>query len=175
VAKTLIQHLIGWTARREAYGPEVSRTLEGILATEISPELVPSDEGGAMQSTQSLIGPYALQDFTLHYATRFGFGPQKIAFLQHAAWGDVRAGAWPPHVAKDDQRAYTLPETLTWLEVFTRRFYQTSQFKRSAMPNGPKLTSAGALSPRGDWRMPSDSSAKVWLDELAALKAELGA
>ncbi len=174
VAKTLIQHLIAWTSRREAYGPEVSATLDKILATEISPELVPPGAEGAIQSTESAIGPYALQDFTLHYAARFGFGPQKIAFLAEAAWGDAQSGAWPAHVAEAERCAYDLPEIVTWLGVFARRFYQTSQFKRSALPNGPKLTSAGALSPRGDWRMPSDSSARVWLDELAALKRELG-
>lgn len=175
VAKTLIQHLIAWTARRDAYGPEVSATLTAILATEISPELVPPGGEGAIQSTQSAIGPYALQDFTLHYAARFGFGPQKIAFLQHAAWGDAARGGWPNHVAEDERGAYAMDEIVKWLEVFTKRFYQTSQFKRSAMPNGPKVTSAGALSPRGDWRMPSDSSAKVWLDEIEALKGELRA
>ena len=174
VAKTLIQHLIAWTSRRQAYGPDVSATLDRILATEISPELVPPGAEGAIQSTQSVIGPYALQDFTLHYAARYGFGPSKIAFLAEAAWGDAARGAWPAHVAEAEQRAYDLAGIVQWLEVFTRRFYQTSQFKRSAMPNGPKLTSAGALSPRGDWRMPSDSSAAVWLDEIAALKVELG-
>jgi NAD+ synthase (glutamine-hydrolysing) len=174
VAKTLIQHLIAWTSRRQAYGPDASRTLDRILATEISPELVPPGAEGALQSTQSVIGPYALQDFTLHYAARFGFGPEKIAFLAHSAWRDAQSGAWPAHIAEAERTGYDLPEIIRWLEVFTRRFYQTSQFKRSAMPNGPKLTSAGALSPRGDWRMPSDSSAKVWLDELSALKAELG-
>ena len=174
VAKTLIQHLIAWTARRESYGPDVSATLEAILATEISPELVPPGAEGAIQSTQSTIGPYALQDFTLHYAARFGFGPEKIAFLQHAAWGDAARGEWPAHVTDADRGAYDLAEIVRWLEVFTKRFYQTSQFKRSAMPNGPKLTSAGALSPRGDWRMPSDSSAGVWLDEIKTLKDELG-
>jgi NAD+ synthase (glutamine-hydrolysing) len=174
VPKTLIQHLIAWVARRSEFGPEVSHCLEAILDTEISPELVPQDDGAGIQSTESVIGPYALQDFTLHYAVRFGYGPQKIAFLAHAAWGDLERGSWPPHVAEADRRAYTLPEIIQWLEVFTGRFYGFAQFKRSAMPNGPKLTSAGALSPRGDWRMPSDSSAKVWTAEIAALKAELG-
>ena len=174
VAKTLIQHLIAWTSRRNAYGAAVSATLDKILATEISPELVPAGAKGAIQSTQSAIGPYALQDFTLHYAARFGFGPEKIAFLAEAAWGDAQRGAWPAHVAEAERCAYSLSDIVKWLEVFTKRFYQTSQFKRSAMPNGPKLTSAGALSPRGDWRMPSDSSARAWLDEIAALKREIG-
>jgi len=174
VPKTLIQHLIAWVARRTEFGGAVSRRLEAILDTEISPELVPQEGAADIQSTESVIGPYALQDFTLHYAARFGFGPAKIAFLAHQAWGDVTRGTWPPHVPEADRRAYTLAEIVKWLEVFAWRFYGFSQFKRSAMPNGPKLTSAGALSPRGDWRMPSDSSAKVWKDEIAALKAELG-
>ena len=174
VAKTLIQHLIAWTSRRETCGRAVSDVLDAILHTEISPELIPADADGAIQSTQSVIGPYALQDFTLHYAVRFGFGPAKIAFPQHAAWGSADQGDWPPHVALADRRAYGLDDILRWLEVFARRFYGQSQFKRSAMPNGPKLTSAGALSPRGDWRMPSDSPAAAWLADLAALRAELG-
>lgn len=174
VAKTLIQHLIAWVARRAEFGADVSSRLTAILDTEISPELVPQENDEDIQSTESVIGPYALQDFNLHYATRFGFGPEKIAFLAHQAWGDVTRGTWPPHVPEDERRAYTLKDIVYWLEVFARRFYAASQFKRSAMPNGPKLTSAGALSPRGDWRMPSDSSARVWLDEIGALKHELG-
>ena len=90
------------------------------------------------------------------------------------AIGHAAAGDWPPHVAGAKKRAYTMDETLRWLEVFSKRFYETAQFKRTAMPNGPKLTSAGALSPRGDWRAPSDASARVWLERIAALKAELG-
>jgi NAD+ synthase (glutamine-hydrolysing) len=174
VAKTLIQHLIAWAARRDEYGPDVSKTLMDILGTEISPELIPAGESGAIQSTQDVIGPYPLQDFTLHYVVRYGFSPAKIAFLQQAAWGDAQRGLWPAHVADADKRSVSIHETLKWLEVFARRFYGQSQFKRSAMPNGPKLTSAGALSPRGDWRMPSDSSARLWLDAIDALKDELG-
>ncbi|MFP4518897.1 MAG: NAD(+) synthase [Oceanicaulis sp.] len=174
VAKTLIQHLIAWVARRAEFGGEVSACLQAILDTEISPELVPQEDETDIQSTESTIGPYALQDFTLHYAARFGFGPEKIAFLAHQAWGEVTRGSWPPHVPDADRCAYTLQEIVHWLEVFAWRFYAFSQFKRSAMPNGPKLTSAGALSPRGDWRMPSDSSARVWKDEIARLKDELG-
>ena len=174
VAKTLIQHLIAWAARRGEFGDAVSRTLDDILSAEITPELVPAGEDGAVQSTEAAIGPYALHDFFLHYALRFGFGPQKIAFLARAAWGDAATGAWPPHVAGAKKRAYAMDETLRWLEVFSKRFYETAQFKRTAMPNGPKLTSAGALSPRGDWRAPSDASARVWLDAIAALRAELG-
>ncbi|GGE46208.1 NAD(+) synthase [Marinicauda pacifica] len=174
VAKTLIQHLIAWVARREEFGAPVSKTLNAILETEISPELIPSAADEPLQSTESTIGPYSLQDFNLHHAMRFGLGPAKIAFLAERAWSDRTRGDWPSHIAIDKQGEYTLEEIVRWLEVFCRRFFQTSQFKRSAMPNGPKVTSAGALSPRGDWRMPSDSSARVWMDELAALRRELG-
>ncbi|MEO1040262.1 MAG: NAD(+) synthase [Pseudomonadota bacterium] len=174
VAKTLIQHLIHWCADREEYGADVSAVLLRILDTEISPELVPAGADGAIQSTQDIIGPYPLQDFNLHYAARYGLGPAKIAFLAHRAWGEAEHGRWPAHTDADDRRAYALEEIVDWLDVFAHRFYQTSQFKRSAMPNGPKVTSAAALSPRGDWRAPSDVSARVWRDEIAALKTELG-
>ncbi len=173
VAKTLIQHLIHWVAERETFGRAVSGVLERILSTEISPELVPAGEAGAIQSTEDAIGPYPLQDFNLHYAARFGFGPAKIAFLSHAAWGDKDRGRWPDHAASADRRAYDAGEIVKWLEVFAKRFYASSQFKRSAMPNGPKVTSAGSLSPRGDWRAPSDASANAWLSEIEALKREL--
>lgn len=173
VAKTLIQHLIGWAARREEYGPEVSRALMAVLNTEISPELVPAGADGAIQSTEAAIGPYPLNDFFLHYVVRHGFSPAKIAFLAEQAWGDASAGDWPPHVADADRRAFDRATILHWLGEFARRFYGNSQFKRSAIPNGPKLTSAGALSPRGDWRMPSDSSARLWRDAVQALKDAL--
>lgn len=173
VAKTLIQHLIGWAARREEYGADVSRALMDVLNTEISPELVPAGADGAIQSTEAAIGPYPLNDFFLHYVVRHGFSPAKIAFLAEQAWGDADRGDWPNHVADADRRAFDRETILHWLSAFARRFFGTSQFKRSAVPNGPKLTSAGALSPRGDWRMPSDSSAKVWQDAVQALRDEL--
>ena len=173
VAKTLIQHLIGWAARREEYGAEVSRALMDVLNTEISPELVPAGADGAIQSTEAAIGPYPLNDFFLHYVVRYGFTPAKIAFLAEQAWLDAETGDWPPHVADADRRAFDRETILHWLGEFARRFFGNSQFKRSAIPNGPKLTSAGALSPRGDWRMPSDSSAKVWREAVQALKDEL--
>ena len=172
--KTLIQHLIRWCVETRQYDETVGETLLKILATEISPELVPADKDGSIQSTEATIGPYALQDFNLYYATRYGFGPAKIAFLAQHAWSDARRGEWPAHLSEDDKQAYSLEEIIRWLEVFAKRFYQTSQFKRSALPNGPKITSGGALSPRGDWRAPSDASAAIWLDELRAMKAELG-
>ncbi len=129
---------------------------------------MPADANGAIQSTESLIGPYALHDFTLHYVARYGYRPSKIAFLALNAWGDAARGAWPADVAAAARKAYGLAEIRSWMSVFLKRFFETSQFKRSALPNGPKISSAGALSPRGDWRAPSDSVARVWLDELEA-------
>ena len=167
VPKTLIQHLIGWVARSGRFAPEVNRTLEAILATEISPELVPVEAGETLQSTEAKIGPYALQDFNLYYTLRFGFRPSKIAFLALHAWGDAARGAWPPHFPEERRREFMLAEIRQWLELFLRRFFGFSQFKRSAMPNGPKVSHGGALSPRGDWRAPSDGNATAWLEELA--------
>ena len=167
VPKTLIQHLIRWVVNTGQFAPDVGETLEGILATEISPELVPVEEGAKPQSTEAKIGPYALQDFNLYYTLRFGFRPSKIAFLAMHAWSDAEKGAWPPHFPHDRRVAFALPEIRHWLEVFLRRFFAFSQFKRSAMPNGPKVAAGGSLSPRGDWRAPSDGNAAVWLAELA--------
>jgi NAD+ synthase (glutamine-hydrolysing) len=168
VAKTLIQHLIRFVAASGDLGPETAPILYDILATEISPELVPPGADGLIQSTESVVGPYALQDFNLFYATRLGFSPSKIAYLSWNAWADTGGGAWPPNTPETARRAYSLAEIKHWLEVFLLRFYQLSQFKRSALPNGPKISSGGSLSPRGDWRAPSDASATVWLDELRA-------
>jgi NAD+ synthase (glutamine-hydrolysing) len=169
VPKTLIQFLIRWCIRTGQYDAETDRILTAILAQEISPELVPADaETGAMQSTESMIGPYALNDFFAHYVLRHGLAPSKIAFLCWHAWRDVDAGAWPEDFPADARVAYDLPTIRRWLESFCRRFFQTSQFKRSALPNGPKVSAGGAVSPRGDWRAPSDGTARVWLEELAA-------
>jgi NAD+ synthase (glutamine-hydrolysing) len=167
VAKTLIQHLIRWVAASELVSPAAKKLLHKILDTEISPELVPAKKG-AMQSTQSVVGPYELQDFNLYYVTRYGLRPSKIAFLAWHAWRRVDAGAWPPGFPDDAKHAHSLKEIKRWLAEFLRRFFQASQFKRSAMPNAPKVTSGGSLSPRGDWRAPSDGNARVWLDELNA-------
>ena len=134
--------------------------LYDILATEISPELVPAGADGAIQSTESVVGPYALQDFNLFYTTRYGFRPSKIAYLSWNAWHDVEAGRGRPNTPAVARRAYSLPEIKHWLRVFLLRFFQLSQFKRSALPNGPKISSGGSLSPRGDWRAPSDSEAR---------------
>ncbi|WP_270935805.1 NAD(+) synthase [Falsiroseomonas oryzae] len=167
VPKTLIQHLIRWVAEEGVFGAAAKPVLLDILATEISPELVPGSGGDQpAQKTEDFVGPYALQDFTLFYTTRFGFRPSKIAFLAWHAWRDARVGAWPPHTPPDKRIAYDLPTIGRWLGVFVRRFFATSQFKRSALPNGPKVSSGGSLSPRGDWRAPSDASATAWLADL---------
>ncbi len=168
VAKTLIQHLIRWVAAHGQFEAQTNQILLSVLDTEISPELVPADAAGAIQSTQAIVGPYELQDFHLYYITRFGLRPSKVAFLAWHAWRDTAEGAWPPHFPPEARNAYDLPTIGRWLEVFLTRFFGFSQFKRSAMPNGPKVVSGGNLSPRGDWRAPSDGSARVWLDELKA-------
>jgi len=164
VTKTLIQHLIRFVAESGDVGPEASAVLLDILGTEISPELVPAQDG-QMQSTQDKVGPYALQDFNLYYLARFGMAPSKIAYLALQAWGDVDRGAWPRSAPAPDRRAFTLDEIKGWLRLFLIRFF-ANQFKRSCLPNGPKISSGGSLSPRGDWRAPSDARAGVWLEEL---------
>jgi NAD+ synthase (glutamine-hydrolysing) len=168
LAKTLIQHLIRWVVKTGQLEAAASETLLAILDTEISPELVPADASGAIQSTQAKVGPYELQDFSLYHITRFGLRPSKVAFLAWHAWRDVAVGRWPPNFPDGVRNAYALEEIKRWLGVFLFRFFEISQFKRSAMPNGPKVISGGALSPRGDWRAPSDGTARVWLDELEA-------
>ncbi len=164
--KTMIQHLIRWIISSGQFSPEVSETLGAILGTEISPELVPAEDGKALQSTEAKIGPYALQDFNLFHVLRYGFRPSKIAFLSMHAWGDAAAGEWPPGFPEAQRIAYDLPEIRKWLRVFLQRFFGFSQFKRSAMPNGPKISAGGSLSPRGDWRAPSDGNARIWVEEL---------
>jgi NAD+ synthase (glutamine-hydrolysing) len=166
LAKTLIQHLIRFVAASGEVSPETARVLDDILATEISPELVPPGADGLIQSTESIVGPYALQDFNLYYTTRYGFRPSKIAYLAWNAWHDAARGTWPANIPQAARHAYSLSEIKAWLRVFLRRFFQLSQFKRSALPNGPKISSGGSLSPRGDWRAPSDGNAAVWLAEL---------
>jgi len=168
VPKTLIQHLIRWVAETAIFGAEAKPVLLDILATEISPELVPggADEDQPAQRTEDIVGPYALQDFHLYHITRYGFRPSKVAFLAWHAWRDAGNGAWPPHTPAEKRVSYDLPAITRWLRVFVRRFFATSQFKRSALPNGPKVSSGGSLSPRGDWRAPSDASAAAWLAEM---------
>jgi NAD+ synthase (glutamine-hydrolysing) len=164
--KTLIQHMLRWAIASAQFEAPVSEVLARILDTEISPELVPPDATGAIQSTQSVIGPYELQDFHLFQVLRWGFGPGKAAFLAEHAWGDATRGAWPRGIEAADRRSYDLPVIKHWLGVFLRRFFGQSQFKRSAVPNGPKISSGGSLSPRGDWRAPSDGLADAWLEAL---------
>jgi NAD+ synthase (glutamine-hydrolysing) len=169
VPKTLIQHLIRWVIGSGQFSPAVGEILASILDTEISPELVPGD---VLQSTESKIGPYALHDFTLFHVLRYGFRPSKIAFLAWHAWRDPDTGAWPANFPAAKRLAYDLPEIRKWLDVFCRRFFGFAQFKRSAMPNGPKVSAGGSLSPRGDWRAPSDSTARAWLRDLDQWDAE---
>ncbi|WP_394646565.1 NAD(+) synthase [uncultured Sphingomonas sp.] len=163
VPKTLIQFLIRWAIGTDQYDRDTDAVLEAILGQEISPELVP---GAALQSTESKIGPYALNDFFAHYLIRHGLSPSKVAFLAWHAWHDASTGRWPIGYPEGARTAYDLSTIVHWLERFLTRFFQTSQFKRSAIPNGPKVSAGGALSPRGDWRAPSDGTAAAWLAEL---------
>ncbi|WP_395666443.1 NAD(+) synthase [Methylocella sp.] len=166
VPKTLIQHLIRWVVSSGQFDASVGKTLAAILETEISPELVPVEAGETPQSTEARVGPYELQDFNLFYTLRYGFRPSKIAFLSWRAWSDPASGAWPPGFPADRRRAYDLATVRRWLEAFLRRFFGFAQFKRSALPNGPKVSAGGSLSPRGDWRAPSDGAPDVWIEEL---------
>ena len=169
VPKTLIQHLIRWVISTGSFGAPVNVVLQAILDTEISPELVPDQNGVTdkpSQKTEEVIGPYELQDFNLYYILRFGFRPSKVAYLAEHAWADTQLGFWPAFLPPEKRNQYALPTIKKWLRVFLYRFFKTSQFKRSALPNGPKVGSGGSLSPRGDWRAPSDAEATAWLDEL---------
>lgn len=172
VPKTLIQHLIRWVANSKSFNEETNQTLLLVLGTVISPELIPSGSKDASQGTEATIGPYELHDFTLFYLTRHGLRPSKVAFLAYHAWRDAAQGVWPPGYPKDRRHAYDLATIKRWMEVFLYRFFAISQFKRSASPNGPKVTSGGSLSPRGDWRAPSDGNARVWLEELRSNVSE---
>ena len=153
--------------RTDQFDPGVDEALEDVLGTEISPELVPAGEDGAIQSTESIIGPYELNDFFLHHIMRWGHKPSHVAFLAWHAWRDPEEGMWPIEFPEQSKNSYDLATITSWLEKFLRRFFAFSQFKRSAIPNGPKVSSGGALSPRGDWRAPSDAVADVWLAELS--------
>jgi NAD+ synthase (glutamine-hydrolysing) len=165
VPKTLVRHLIQWVADGNEAGEAASTVLRDVLATAISPELVPGrDTSAPAQSTEKTIGPYELHDFSLYYLTRRGYRPAKVAFLQACAFGrDVPGGP-------SDGR-YTVDEIVRWLGVFLDRFFRFSQFKRSALPNAPKVGSGGSLSPRSDWRAPSDGSAAPWLADLERARA----
>jgi NAD+ synthase (glutamine-hydrolysing) len=166
VPKTLITHLVRWVAESGQIGTSGTEVLEQVLDTDISPELVPGKSSGVLeQKTESVIGPYELQDFSLYYILRFGFTPSKVAFLAHSAWKDKEQGAWPEeaHVMRNQ---YALADIKRNLSIFVDRFFRTSQFKRSCIPNAPKVGSGGSLSPRGDWRAPSDSEATVWKQDV---------
>lgn len=166
VPKTLIQHLIRWVTTTDQFDDTVNGILQSVLDTEITPELVPTGEDEEIQSSEAKVGPYVLQDFSLFQVLRYGFRPSKVAFLAYHAWSDGQRGDWPAGHPENKRPEYSLAEIRTWLKVFVQRFYSFSQFKRSALPNGPKVSAGGALSPRGDWRAPSDMSARVWLDEI---------
>ncbi|HUH70268.1 MAG TPA: NAD(+) synthase [Mycobacterium sp.] len=166
VPKTLIQHLIRWVISSGQFESQVGEVLQSVLDTEITPELVPSGEEEELQSSEAKVGPFALQDFSLFYVLRYGFRPSKIAFLAWRAWSGPEHGNWPPEFPEHKRPSYSLKEIRHWLQIFVQRFYSFSQFKRSALPNGPKVSHGGALSPRGDWRAPSDMSARIWLDEI---------
>jgi NAD+ synthase (glutamine-hydrolysing) len=167
VPKTLMQFLIRWVAETNQLGEQSSRVLRAILETDFSPELIPAenDEEPFAQKTEDVIGPYELQDFTLYYTIRFGYTPSKIAFLSYCSWRNRAQGHWPD-VPELKRNQYTIGEIKNWLSVFARRFFQFSQFKRSCIPNAPKVGSGGSLSPRGDYRAPSDSEARAWLEEI---------
>ncbi len=173
VPKTLIQYLLRWVADTDQLGADASNVIRDILATEISPELVPGDAekdaktaaDGPAQRTEDVVGPYELQDFHLYYTLRFGYRPTKTAFLAYCAWHDKTAGVWP-EIPEPMRRSYDIGAIKRWLRVFVKRFFEQSQFKRSCIANAPKVGSGGSLSPRGDWRAPSDASAAVWIADV---------
>ena len=165
VPKTLIQYIIRWVADSRRLGGDVSSTLIDVLDTEISPELVPAGEGVALQSSEAIVGPYELQDFNLYYTLRFGYPPPRVAFLAYCAWHARDAGVWPD-IPAERRHQYDIGDIKRHLATFLYRFFQLSQFKRSAIPNAPKVGSGGSLSPRGDYRAPSDAEAAAWLAQL---------
>jgi NAD+ synthase (glutamine-hydrolysing) len=166
VPKSLIQYLVRWVAATGKLGPEASGVLRDIADTAISPELVPGDAADQPgQLSEATVGPYELQDFCLYYILRFGYAPPKVAYLAHRAWNDKRRGPWPD-VPEARRNEYSLTEIKGWLRVFLHRFFQLSQYKRSCIANAPKVGSGGSLSPRGDWRAPSDGEAAAWLAQL---------
>ena len=170
VPKTLIRFLLRWAIAADLFGAGANAVIESVLDTAISPELIPAgadhDGDGPEQDSEATVGPYELQDFFLYYTLRFGYRPSKVAYLAEHAWRDRERGDWPDLIPEDHRHEYSLAEIRHWLEEFLRRFFQTSQFKRSAMPNAPKVGSGGSLSPRSDWRAPSDSTAAAWLAQL---------
>jgi len=169
VPKTLIAFLVRWVAANEDSAADAAPTLLAIAETKISPELVPGVAGdeGPSQSTEDTIGPFELHDFFLYYLARFGYRPSRILALAEHAWSDAGAGRWPELIPVARRHAYQRDEIARWLRVFLERFF-ANQFKRSTLPNGPKIGSGGSLSPRSDWRAPSDVDATIWLAELDA-------
>ena len=165
VPKTLIQYLLRWVANTRQLGADVSGVLQEVLDTTIAAELVPCEPGEEMRGAEEVVGPYELQDFNLYYTLRFGYAPPKVAFLAWSAWHDRQKGPWPD-VPDSKRHEYTIGEIKRWLHVFLQGFFKYSQFKRSAMPNAPKVGSGGSLSPRSDYRAPSDSEASAWLTQL---------
>src|ERR1700733_8162561 len=178
VPKTLIQFLLRWAIDTDQFGEAADEVLSSVLDTAISPELIPAgdtDSDTPAQNSEHTVGPYELQDFFLYHVLRFGNRPSKVAWLAHQAWGDRDRGSWPDLIPPERRNQYALNEIKQWLAVFLERFFHTSQFKRSAIPNAPKVGSGGSLSPRGDWRAPSDGNATAWLDELEEkVPAEMG-
>jgi len=168
VPKTLIRHLVRWVAESGQVGQGGSQVLQAVLDTEVSPELVPGSrhadgsDDAPSQSTESSIGPYALHDFFLYSTVRHGTTPAKVAYLAWVAWHDRDAGVWP--AGPDVERTqYGLADIKRHLRTFASRFFGTTQYKRSCVPNSPKVGSGGSLSPRGDWRAPSDGDPAVWV------------
>ena len=165
VPKTLIQYLIRWAAKTDQFGPR-SRGCSRPSSRPRSRRSSCRRGVGQAQLAEEEIGPYELQDFNLYYLSRFGFRPSRVAYLAYNAWSDRNRGEWPDLLPPEKRHQYDLATIRKWLEVFLLRFFATSQFKRSALPNAPKVGSGGSLSPRGDWRAPSDAKADVWLEEL---------
>ena len=161
--KTMMQYLISWMIDQHMI-PAADDVLRDILAQEISPELVPVSQGEPIQSTQSAVGPYPLNDFFLAHMLA-GEAPSRIAYLAWQAWRDADAGDWPPGTPDDQRVAYDLATIKAWLGQFYQRFF-ASQFKRSCSPDGPQVLPV-SLGPRGGWAMPSDAKPDAWLAELA--------
>lgn len=170
IPKTMLQYMIRWVCRQNLFGEACTKVLQDILAQEISPELIPGG-GEKLQSTQDTIGPYELHEFFLYHLL-LGREPRDIAYLAWQAWRDKDNGVWPADLPEADRHQYDLETILRWLREFLRRFF-TSQFKRTCVPGGPGITSGFGLSPRGDLRMPSDISGRIWIKQVDELLAQL--
>ena len=169
VPKTLIRHLIRWVADATPVETQVREVLHGVLATRISPELIPGESAGQPeQRSEDVIGPFELQDFFLYYTLRFGYRPSKIAFLAWSAWHGANLGRWP-ELLEAEHHVYDIAAIRHWLAVFVQRFFKEMQFKRSCLPNAPKVGSGGSLSPRNDYGAPSDAEARAWLTEIETI------